>query len=201
MQERWLLVTVATAESPATLRIQAWRNLRSLGAHYLQQSVCLLPARPVTATALHRLLARVERQGGHARVFEIGRLDEKNEQAVIGAFSAERSDEYAEVVSRTREFLAEIAVERDRGRATYTELEESDVDLKRLQRWLASIRRRDYFDAPAYADAAAAVERCERTLAEFEAEAFASELRATAGDTAGVLGSSRLGVLAQPLRD
>ncbi|MDX6377474.1 MAG: hypothetical protein QOE98_1777 [Gaiellaceae bacterium] len=200
MQERWLLVTVVTAESPGTLRIQAWRNLRCLGAHYLQHSVCLLPARPVTTTALARLLARVERQGGHARVFEIGRLDETNEKAVIDAFSAERSDEYGEVVSRTREFLAEIAMERDRGRATYMELEESDVDLKRLQRWLAAIRSRDYFDAPAYADAAAAVERCECTLAEFEAEAFASELRATAADGPALLGSSGLSVLAQPRR-
>jgi hypothetical protein len=201
MQERWLLITVATAESPPVLRVQSWRNLRALGAHYLQQSVCLLPQRPVTTAALHRLRARVERQGGHARVFDIGLLDEINEQAVIGAFSAERTDEYREVVSRTREFLAEIAMERDRGRATYTELEESDVDLKRLQRWLASIRRRDYFDAPAYANAAAAVEQCERILAEFEAEAFASELRMTDDETAGALRRHRLGAFAAPCRD
>jgi hypothetical protein len=30
----------------------------------------------------------------------------------------------------------------------YTELEESDADLGRHQKWLAAIRARDYFDAP-----------------------------------------------------
>jgi hypothetical protein len=201
MQERWMLISLATAESPSVLRIQAWRNLRALGAHYLQRSVCLLPQRPATTEALQRLLTRVERQGGHARVFDIGRLDEMNEEAVIRAFSAERADEYGEVVSRTREFLAEIAMERHRGRATYPELEESEVDLKRLQRWLASIRRRDWFDDPGYATAMAAVEECERALAAFEAEAFASELRTMDDESTGALWRHRLGALAQPSPD
>ena len=40
----WLLITVSTpGGGSSTLRVYAWRNLRSLGAHYLQQSVCLLP--------------------------------------------------------------------------------------------------------------------------------------------------------------
>jgi hypothetical protein len=201
MQERWLLVTVTTAESPSTLRIHAWRSLRALGAHYLQRSVCLLPLRPVTTEALGRLTSRVERQGGHARVFDIGRLDEVSERATVTAFSAERTDEYAEVVSHARAFLAEIAMERDRGRTTYPELEASDADLKRLQQWLASIRRRDWFDAPAYADALAAVEGWGRARAEHEAEAFAAELSTTRDEAAGAPWRQRLGMFAQASRN
>jgi hypothetical protein len=48
----WLLITVSTPRvGTSTLRVYAWRNLRSLGAHYLQQSVCLLPATPKTTRA------------------------------------------------------------------------------------------------------------------------------------------------------
>jgi hypothetical protein len=146
---RWLLVNIAPDGSPAAL--DTWRRLRALGAHYLQPSVCLLPDRPETTCGVGRIVARVERTGGRARVFSIGMLQDADEQAVIAAFSAERSDEYDELVSRAHEFVAEIAMERDRHRATYTEVEESGVELERLRRWLASIRRRDYFDAPGYA--------------------------------------------------
>jgi len=50
----------------------------------------------------------------------------------------------------------------------YTELEESDVDLARHQKWLAAIRARDYFDVPGGEEAVAAVASCEEALARFE---------------------------------
>jgi hypothetical protein len=44
-RDRFLLVSASTAGAPAATRVRVWRKLRSLGALYLQQSVCLLPAR------------------------------------------------------------------------------------------------------------------------------------------------------------
>jgi uncharacterized protein YciI len=65
----------------------------------------------------------------------------------------------------------------------YTELEESDADLARHQKWLAAIRARDYFDAPGSREAAAAVASCEEALARFESEALAAELDESAPDS------------------
>jgi hypothetical protein len=175
--ERWLLVTVSTAAS-STLRVYAWRKLRSLGALYLQSSVALLPERPATTRAVTRLLVRLRDSGGDGRVIPIAITASAEQQAVIADFCAERSDEYKEIVSRTPAFLEEIAEERKRGRATYTEVEESEADLERLQKWLARVRARDYFEAPGRAEAEQAVARCARELEAFEAEALASELPA-----------------------
>ena len=75
-----------------------------------------------------------------------------------------------------------LQLERRRGRAMYTELEESDADLARHQKWLAAIRARDYFDAPGGEEAAAAVASCEEALARFESEALAAELDEPASD-------------------
>jgi len=83
---------------------------------------------------------------------------------------------YREVVERTQQFHDELRFERGRGRATYTELEESDADLARHQKWLAAIRVRDYFAAPGGQEAAAAVASCEDALARFESEALSAEL-------------------------
>ena len=176
----WLLITVSTPSGgSSTLRVYAWRKLRSLGAHYLQQSVCLLPATPATTRATTKLVARLRAEGGRGEVLRIQLQDAKQEAAVVDAIDRERTDEYHELVQSTRQFHEELEGERRRGRATYTELEESDADLARHQKWLAAIRARDYFDAPGGDEAAAAVASCEEALARFESEALSAELDAS----------------------
>ena len=177
MARDWLLITVSTPPGgSSTLRVYAWRNLRSLGGHYLQQSVCLLPATPKTTRAAARVATRLRAEGGNGKMLRIHLTDSKQEAALIDAIQRERTDEYHELVESTRQFHAELQRERRRGRATYTELEESDVDLARYQKWLAGIRARDYFDAPGGDEAAAAVSACEEALAQFESEALSAEL-------------------------
>ena len=177
MARDWLLITASTPPgATSTLRVYVWRNLRSLGAHYLRQSVCLLPATPKTTRAVTRLVTRLRAEGGQGEMFRISLTDSRQEAAVIDAMQRERTDEYREVVGSTREFHKELEFERRRGRAMYTELEESDADLARHQKWLGAIRARDYFNAPGGEEAAAAVASCEEALAQFESDALAAEL-------------------------
>lgn len=179
----WLLITVSTpGGGSSTLRVYAWRNLRRLGAHYLQQSVCVLPATPKTTRATTRLVTRLRAEGGRGEMLRIQLTDARQEAGVIDAMQRERADEYRELVESTRLFREELEQERRRGRATYTELEESDVDLARHQKWLAAIRARDYFDAPGGEEAAAAVASCEEALARFESDALSAELDESASD-------------------
>ena len=180
MARDWLLITVSTPPGgTSTLRVYAWRNLRSLGAHYLQQSVCLLPATPKTTRTATRMVARLRAEGGHGEMLRVRLTDSRQEAVVVDAIQRERTDEYHEVVESTRRFRKELQRERRRGRTTYTELEESDVDLARHQKWLAAIRARDYFDAPGGQEAAVAVASCEEALARFQSEALSAELDAS----------------------
>ena len=179
----WLLITVSTPSgSSSTLRVYAWRNLRRLGAHYLQQSVCVLPATPKTTRAVTRLVTRLRAEGGHGQMLRITLTDTRQETAIVNAIQRERQDEYRELIESTQKFREEIAHERRRGRTTYTELEESDVDLARHQKWLTAIRARDYFDAPGGKEAAAAVASCEEALSRFESEALSAELDESASN-------------------
>ena len=183
MAHDWLLISVSTpGGSSSTLRVFAWRNLRRLGAHYLQQSVCVLPATPKTTRAATRLVTRLRTEGGQGRMLRIKLSDARQEAAIIEAIQSEREDEYRELIESTQKFHEEIALERRRGRAMYTELEESDADLARYQKWLAAIRGRDYFDAPGGEEAAAAVASCEEALARFESEALSAALDESPSD-------------------
>jgi hypothetical protein len=173
-------MTASSAGAADSLRVAIWRKLRSLGALYLHQSVCVLPARPNVEREIRRLVDRVQANGGTARVIHIA-FDDGNEEAqVVSELQAARDDEYGEVLERVPAFLDELRSERDRGRATYEEVEESEADLERFRAWLAKIDRRDYFGAPRRAEAHAAVERCARALEAFESEAFARDAQPAA---------------------
>jgi hypothetical protein len=173
--QAWLLVSVSTAGATGTLRVQVWRKLRSLGALYLQQSVCLLPEREETTRQVRRLLDRVRQQGGSARTLRVIFPDPVEQQQIIGEFNAARDAEYAEVLERLPAFREELQLERARGRVTYAEVEESEADLERFHSWLAKITARDYFAAPAGPTAHAAVQDAATDLAAFEQAALATE--------------------------
>jgi len=175
--EGWLLVTASSAGAADSLRVAVWRKLRSLGALYLHQSVCVLPARPQVEREIRLLVDRVRANGGTARVLRVSFDDGDEEAQLVSELQAARDDEYGEVLERVPAFLDELRNERDRGRATYEEVEESEADLQRFRAWLAKIDRRDYFDAPRRAEAHAAVERCARALEAFESEAFARDVQ------------------------
>lgn len=175
-----MLVSASSAGAADSLRVTIWRKLRSLGALYLQQSVCVLPARPEVQREIRRLVDRVRAGGGSARVLSIRFEDADEEARIVAELQAARDDEYGEVLERIPAFLEELRSERERDRATYEEVEESEADLERFRAWLAKIDRRDYFIAPRRAEAHAAVERCAQALEAFEAEAFAREGRPVA---------------------
>jgi hypothetical protein len=171
----WLVVSVSTAGAAGTLRVQVWRKLRSLGAVYLQQSVCLLPARDDVMRQVRRLTDRIHHQGGTARVLRMRFTNSADEQSVVDEFNAARDAEYAEVVERIPALRHELAQERARGRTTYAEVEESEADLERFNTWLAKIAARDYFAAPGGNDARTAINAAAADLLEFEQLALQAE--------------------------
>ena len=168
-------MSVSTAGGAASLRVHVWRKLRSLGALYLQQSVCLLPATTDVARDVRRLAGRVRQGGGTARVLPMAFTDPAAEQAVITELNAARDAEYAEVLERLPGPHRELAREPARGRATYAEVEESEADLHRFQAWLAKIEVRDYFGAAGGDAARTAVAAVAGALAAFENAALDAE--------------------------
>lgn len=170
-----MLISVSTAGAAGTLRVHVWRKLRSLGALYLQQSVCLLPARPQVVREVRRLADRIHHQGGQVRVLRMTFTDQGDEQAVIADLNVARDAEYAEVLERLPELRQELADECARGNATYAEVEESEADLERFRTWLGKIAARDYFAAPGGQAARDAIQEAAAELTAFEEAALHAE--------------------------
>jgi hypothetical protein len=175
-QEGWLLIAM-TSGPQDSLRVRVWRELRRLGAVYLHNSVCLLPADPAVAAAVEDLARRVGDGGGRARIIRTLLVDPDEEAQVTAEQQADRDREYGEVIERSAQFVDEIHHEIDRDNATYTEVEESEADLARFERWLSTIKARDYFAAPRRSEAEAALADCRRLLTTFEPAAMAADTR------------------------
>lgn len=104
-------------------------------------------------------------------ILETVALDRAQQEKVIGRFRADRDEEYREFLDKCRDFKAEIAKETKAKHFTYAELEENDVDLKKLREWLEKIRKLDFYEAPLSKQAQERLADCEALL-----EAYAQKV-------------------------
>jgi len=172
----WLLLVYRVPSEPTRLRATVWRRVRGLGAIYLQGSVAVLPSSPPNERALRRLRREILELGGTAVLLRCVAL--AGEADVVAAFQAARNDEYEEIVDRARGFLAEVEKEHRAQHYSWAELEENEVDLIKLQQWLAKVEERDVFGASGRAAAEEILEECERALEAYAARVYAWESEA-----------------------
>jgi hypothetical protein len=168
----WLLFTYKIPSEPAPPRIAVWRKLKGMGAVYLQSGVCLLPKTEEHARRLKMLENDVAAAGGEAVILETVGLDRAQEEKVVARFRADRDEAYREFLDKCADFEAEIAKERAANHYSYAELEENDVDLKKLQGWLGKISKLDFYGGSLAAEAAERLRVCEALLDAYARQVF-----------------------------
>jgi hypothetical protein len=168
----WLLLIYTVPSEPSRLRATVWRELKKVGAVYLRDGVCALPACPETTEAFRTIAARIVDLGGQVTLVEDARLDPARAQAIADQANAARAEEYAEVGREAEAFLAHVERERAHRAFTYAEVEELEADLGKLKRWIAQIRARDHFGADDGVAVEDLVTRGDAALAAFLEEAY-----------------------------
>lgn len=168
----WLLLTYKVPPEPAAKRIALWRRLKGMGAVYLQSGVCLLPKVDEHVRRLKMLENDIAEMSGDAVILETVALDRSQEGKVVGRFKADRDEAYREFINKCADFEAEIAKERAANHFGYAELEENDIDLKKLQRWLEKIRRLDFYGAPLADESTQRLRACEELLDAYAQQVF-----------------------------
>jgi hypothetical protein len=183
--QEWLLLIYRVPSEPSNNRVSVWRELKRLGALYLQQCVCVVPALPVCAAGIASAARKVESLGGSHNLFRLRDLPAEEQERLVAGFRALSAKEYDEIVEECRtKFVKEIEFERFRENYTYEEAEEIREDLDKIRRWLKRVVDRDWFDAGRRDEVFAELETCERLL-----DAFEEEVYVRAGDDRGVHGA------------
>lgn len=170
--QKWLLLTYKVPPEPQKKRVALWRRVKGLGAVYLQSGVCLLPRTDDHVRQLKMLENDISEMGGDSVILETLALDRSQEEKVVTRFKADRDEEYKEFIDKCADFEAEIAEETAANHFTYAELEENDVDLKKLQSWLEKIRKLDFYSAPMGIDADQRLKHCEALLEGYAQRVF-----------------------------
>lgn len=168
----WLLLTYKVPPEPASRRVALWRRLKGMGAVYLQNGVCLLPKTDDHVRRLKMLENDIAEAKGESVILETIALDKAQEGKVIARFNADRDEAYAEFIDKCDDFEREVAKEVDASHFTYAELEENDVDLKKLRGWLARIRKLDFYGAARAAEAEQRLKGCEAVLDDYARRVF-----------------------------
>jgi hypothetical protein len=177
----WLLLVYRVPTEPASRRVAVWRDLKRLGALYLQQCVCILPRLGPVQEELERISAKIPALGGEYTRFEIPTLPPADEAKIIASFRTLRNKEYAEIVEECEtKFVKEIEFEHFRQNYTFEESEEIGQDLEKIRRWFARIVARDWFAADGRRAVEEWIERCQALLDKFEQEVYRRQ-----GDDAG----------------
>jgi hypothetical protein len=170
--QNWLLLTYKVPPEPAKKRIALWRRLKGMGAVYLQNGVCLLPKTDDHTRRLKMVENEIAEMSGESVILETVALDRAQEDKVLARFKADRDEQYEEFLDKCKDFEAEIAKETAANHFTYAELEENDVDLKKLQSWLEKIRKLDFYGAPLAGDAQKRLQACEALLEGYAQRVF-----------------------------
>lgn len=170
--QNWLLLTYKVPSEPAKKRIALWRKLKAMGAVYLQNGVCLLPKTDDHVRRLKMLENEISEMAGDSVILETVALDRAQEDKVVARFKADRDEQYKELLDKCDDFDAEIAKETATHHFTYAELEENDVDLKKLQIWLEKIRKLDFYGATLLHEAEQRLQGCEALLDTYAQRVF-----------------------------
>jgi hypothetical protein len=180
----WLLLVYRVPSQSSRARVAVWRELKRLGALYVQQAVCVLPDRPDIRDALDRVRIRVVELDGSSLFFALRDVGDEEQRQIEEGFRANSAKEYAEIVEECEtKFFKEIEFERFRENYTFEETEEIRQDLEKLRRWLARVTERDFLGAPGRDEAVAKIAECEQLLEQFEADVYARVSQNAEGTT------------------
>lgn len=85
---------------PSRLRLQVWRKLQSIGAVYLQDAVCALPAGSEHEKDFADVAASIRDMGGIVSLFHASPLANNEDEAVVAGFKGSADERYKTILSR-----------------------------------------------------------------------------------------------------
>lgn len=156
-EQNWLLLIYRLPREPSRPRVAAWRKLKALGAHYLQDGVVTLPDDAVTREQLEWLQLQIREANGEATLWQAQPTTASENTTLVETFHSSRKEAYRELIARAERIQRKAQLG---GSKTLPE------ELSKLEREFRIERRRDYFQTSLRNEAAAALKAARRAVRE-----------------------------------
>src|SRR5690348_11895895 len=139
----WLLLIHQLPPEPAYLRVKVWRQLQSLGAVALKNSVYALPSRDDTREDFQWLLRLIVAEGGEATLVEARIVDGFTDQELEAMFQAARDADYQAIADEARAIAASL----DKAKRGKDPIPDAQGAVRRLRKRLTATFALDFFSA------------------------------------------------------
>jgi hypothetical protein len=156
----WLVLAYTLPPDPSRLRVSLWRRLRKIGAIYVNEGFWLLPCTPRLQAEIRRVVEDVRSYQGTASAFVSSDLDDAQNQRFRTLVQDARDAEYRELKSDCIRFLSHIDKSTAEQRFSFSETDEIEEELNKIDRWIEQIVARDVFGAPEKQPLLDLVEQC-----------------------------------------
>lgn len=163
---------------PTSARVAVWRQLKKVGAVYLQQSVCTFTDTAHIRRDLDPILEKIVASAGEFHLLPLRRLPATEQAKLVAEFQSQTAKHYQEIVENCEvNFQKEIEFETFRQNFTYEEAEEIRIEFEKIVNWFDRVSNRDWFSAPNRDKAKEWLARCEKLLEGFEERVFEVQAR------------------------
>jgi hypothetical protein len=159
---------------PTAGRVAVWRQLKKIGAIYLQQSVCVFPDYATVRADLQSILSRITEAQGEFHMLPVRMLSPSEHGKLVDQFLDQTAKHYTEIIENCEvNFQKEVEFEIFRQNFTYEEAEEIRIEFEKIANWFERVKKRDWFGASNQKEAERWIATCERLVEDFEAKVFA----------------------------
>lgn len=163
----WLLFTYWLPPEPSRKRVFVWRQLKKMGALFIEGGGWLLPKRKSLLVKIEGIAHTVEEMGGTANLYIATHFSKAQEQRVLAKFQQEREREYSDIIKGCQKILRHIERERQVQQFNFEEVEELKGDFKKLKHWYSEAKKRDFWRVTARNEAEKLIGEVEASLADF----------------------------------
>ena len=170
--DKWLVLFYKIPSESSTSRVYIWRQIKKLGAIYMQDGGVILPYSKDNMVSLKKLNDKIKELNGDPTILVSSFFDGEKEHTIIEEFNNTRNLEYKEVLEQCGHFFAEIKKETEKQNFTSEELEEIEEEFEKLKNWYEKIKKRDFFNAFKSEKVIETLAECHKRLEEFSDKVY-----------------------------
>jgi hypothetical protein len=159
----WVVFIYKVPSQPTKYRAFLWREIKRLGAIYLQDGVCILPDTDDVQLFIGSLAEKVNEFGGQEYSFLSSTFSKEQNENLVNQFNSARNEEYKELIPWVQRIMEYFQVEED-WEFSDSQVQKVRDDFKKLQRQFQVIEARDYFEADAGRQLRLMLNQCRKSL-------------------------------------
>jgi len=172
LTNKWLVLFYKIPSDSSTSRVYIWRQIKKLGAIYMQDGGVILPYSRENMLSFKKLSDKIKELNGDPTILISSFFDNEKENVIIEEFNNTRNLEYKEILEQCGKFFTEIKKEIEKQNFTSEELEEIEEELDKLKNWYGKVKKRDFFQAFMSNRLNETLEECQKRLEEFSDKVY-----------------------------